>query len=174
MKLPGFLSFFATLSPLRLAVWVGIPALLAAGALWVNHWRVTAARVPELERDLTTLEHAYDAYRQAQAAENVRAAGISQGLAHELATLKARAAAPVPAIRLCPSAASSPDRVPATGPATGRSDATVAGAGDVHDSAARDIGPATFALTDDADQLLAHYRALQTWARALPACEPIS
>lgn len=145
-------------------------------AIRVNTWRHEAARVPGLEQDIKTMTETFDLERKERASETLRHDAVVKGLNDELSTLRAdRARRPSRPIRLCDEPSAPAAGMPATvAPARTGDEPTTAGAGALHESTGRDIGPAVYALMDEANEQLASFRALRQWAATLPKCEPVT
>lgn len=160
---------------LKLALWAAGATLLVLLTLRVLHWRHEAMRVSGLEDQIASMTEAFELERAARSTEQTRHDAVVKGLNDELTQLAAaRAARPVRTIRVCDEAPPAA-RVPAAEPAPGASDEpATTGSGTLQPGAGRDIGPATFALMDEADAMLASFRALRQWAASLPACAPVA
>lgn len=133
--------------PLQLRLIAAGVALCAIGvlAVVVNGWRLDAAKVPALERQIE------DSARSLKRAEEA-----SIEFHKELADI--RATRPAPVIRLCVNPVQTgPD--PASGP-----DGPAGPAGVLPPAVGRDIGPELYGLADRADECSARLRALQRLA----------
>ena len=141
----------------------GIAALILA---WiVNGWRLDAARLPLVEKELAD-ERATVAQIKADAKI---VADASAGYQSEIAVLRERdVTGPTTPVRLCRPTAAPGVRVPAAEPG---SNGTTAATGLVSDDAGMrpgpDIGPQLRALANRADAVSAQARGLQTTADGL-------
>lgn len=149
----------------------GALAVLVAMGLWVGHLRHQAAYVPELRQQLhdQAAQHAatLDAIQRDQAARDA----AERGYLDELSNLR-RAAAGVPAVRVCQPATA--EHLPATAPTAADAGRAAAAAGLVPAGAAanspggRDIGPSIERLVDTADALSARCRAALLYVQGSP------
>ena len=151
LKMIGFGLVIAAV--LAVMSWVGIT---------VGGWRTEAAKVPGLKQDI--------ANRDATITEIQRQITVtteaSNGYQAELERLRNVPASPIGPIRLCKPATASRVQVPASKPGP---DEAPGGGGPVPsaDGESPDIGPALFALADDADRCSAQVRGLQEFSRKL-------
>jgi hypothetical protein len=160
----------------------GVLALMAlACLLWIflvlKGWHDDSQALPgvKVERDKAQAETAR--VRTDLAGEVTRLNSVNEGLIRENEVLRAqRAVLPVRSVRLC---RPSPEaRASAGDPAAASGDhASAAGAGVLPQEAGRglvqgpDIGADLYLVADEADDMLARYRALQEYVRGLPkAC----
>jgi hypothetical protein len=169
-------------SKLDLIMWAAI-ALFAAGAIaLVNSWRLDSGRlkVERTERKAELQAHAAKVSeleeRIAIEIENRRKADeVSNAFQANLRELAAaRADTPVRTVRMCNHGTSAP--VPATAPGSAAGGHHAAGSaglpqapgldfGDRWSDDGPDVGPALYALTDEADTCAATRDALQEWIR---------
>lgn len=154
--------------------WVGF-GIVGLCLLWLGlvlkGWHDDSQALPgvKAERDAARAETAQ--VRADLTAEAFRLAKVNEGLSDENEILRRqRESVPVRSVRLCPAARPAEQANPAA-PSGGDAAATGSGVLSPEAGPGPDIGPALFALADEADELLRRYRGLQEYAAGLPeAC----
>jgi hypothetical protein len=167
--------------PWRLIGKIAGALVVAACLAWIfivlKSWHDDSQALPAVEdaRDAAIAET--DRVRADLSSEVTRLQTVNEGLINERNLLQEqRAAVPVRTVRLCRPAQEA--AAVASDPAgAGGNDAAAAGPGPLQEEGrwdpepGPDIGPALYALFDEADDMLAKYRALQGYVRGLPrAC----
>jgi IS5 family transposase len=153
-------------SQVRFAAYGALLATLIVAGFSLRHVITKAGKYDAEVTRRVQLEKDHAEYVRADNAADAARDKASQGYQHELATLRAAAARPVPAVRLCAQPATvaadyAPAQAIAAGPFATSAPADVFPAGTGTDTTvSRDIGPDLFRLMERADAVSAQLRAI--------------